>query len=88
MHNLEDVTRLPDDFDGRVRLFPLPDLVVFPHSMQPLHIFEPRYCEMLAESLESDSLIALVQSHRLEAGNPNLRRVEPAALGGLDAHGN
>lgn len=59
MHNLEDVTRLPDDFDGQVRLFPLPDLVVFPHAMQPLHIFEPRYCEMLAESLAGDRLIAM-----------------------------
>lgn len=59
MHNLEDVTRLPDDFDGRVRLFPLPELVAFPHAMQPLHIFEPRYCEMLAESLASDRLIAM-----------------------------
>ncbi len=59
MHNLDDVTRLPDDFDGRVRLFPLPELVVFPHAMQPLHIFEPRYCEMLAESLDGDRLIAM-----------------------------
>ena len=59
MHNLDDVTRLPDDFDGHVRLFPLPNLVVFPHSMQPLHIFEPRYCEMLAESLDGDRLIAM-----------------------------
>ena len=59
MHNLEDVTRLPDDFDGFVRLFPLPDLVVFPHSMQPLHIFESRYCELLTESLEDDRLIAM-----------------------------
>ena len=59
MHNLDDVTQLPDDFDGRVRLFPLPDLVVFPHAMQPLHIFEPRYCEMLNEALASDRLIAM-----------------------------
>ena len=59
MHNLEDVTRLPDDFDGRVRLFPLPELVVFPHAMQPLHIFEPRYCEMLSESLATDRIIAM-----------------------------
>lgn len=59
MHNLDDVTRLPDDFDGQVRLFPLPDLVVFPHAMQPLHIFEPRYCEMLTESLATDELIAM-----------------------------
>lgn len=59
MDDLEDVTRLPDDFDGRVRLFPLPELVVFPHAMQPLHIFEPRYCEMLADSLATDQLIAM-----------------------------
>jgi ATP-dependent Lon protease len=59
MFDLEDVTRLPDDFDGRVRLFPLPELVVFPHAMQPLHIFEPRYCEMLSDSLASDRLIAM-----------------------------
>lgn len=59
MHHLEDVTRLPDDFDGRVRLFPLPELVVFPHAMQPLHIFESRYCELLADALDSDQLIAM-----------------------------
>ena len=59
MHNLDDVTRLPDDFDGRVRLFPLPELVVFPHAMQPLHIFEPRYCELLHDALNSDRLIAM-----------------------------
>ncbi len=59
MHDLDVVTKLPDDFDGRVRLFPLPELVLFPHAMQPLHIFEPRYCEMLAESLASDRLIAM-----------------------------
>ena len=56
---MEEVTRLPDDFDGRVRLFPLPELVVFPHAMQALHIFEPRYCEMLTDSLATDRLIAM-----------------------------
>ena len=59
MDDLDSVTCLPDDFDGRVRLFPLPGLVLFPHAMQPLHVFEPRYCEMLAESLQSDRLIAI-----------------------------
>ncbi len=59
MGDLEDLTRLPDDFDGQVRLFPLPSLVLFPHSMQPLQIFEPRYCEMLADALHSDDLIAI-----------------------------
>lgn len=50
---------LPDDFDGLVRLFPLPNLVLFPHVIQALHIFEPRYCEMLSDSLESDHLITM-----------------------------
>lgn len=59
MYNLEDVSRLPEDFNGQVRLFPLPNLVVFPHAMQPLHIFEPRYVEMLHDSVTTDRLIAM-----------------------------
>jgi ATP-dependent Lon protease len=51
--------RLPADFDGTVRLFPLPNLVMFPHVIQALHVFEPRYCEMLSEALESDHLITM-----------------------------
>ena len=59
MSSLEDVTRLPEDFDSRIPLFPLPELVVFPHTMQPLHVHEPRYCEMLAESLATNHLLAM-----------------------------
>lgn len=51
--------RLPADFSGTVRLFPLPNLVLFPHVVQPLHIFEPRYCEMLLEALSADRLITM-----------------------------
>jgi uncharacterized protein len=50
-----DATR----FSGVARLFPLPDLVMFPHVMQPLHIFEPRYREMLNDALDGDGLIAM-----------------------------
>lgn len=49
----------PEDFSGIARLFPLPNLVLFPQAVLPLHIFEPRYCEMLADSLASDQLIAM-----------------------------
>jgi Lon protease-like protein len=45
---------------GQVRLFPLPGLVMFPHVVQPLHIFEPRYCDLLEDALASDRLIAMV----------------------------
>lgn len=56
----------PDDlnfdlatFSGTARLFPLPTLVLFPHVMQPLHIFEPRYRAMMEEAISSDQMIAL-----------------------------
>jgi Lon protease-like protein len=47
-------------FDGTARLFPLPGMVLFPHVVQPLHIFEPRYRQMTADALASDRLITLV----------------------------
>ncbi len=46
-------------FDGTARLFPLPNLVLFPHVIQPLHIFEPRYRQMTADALGGDRLIAM-----------------------------
>jgi len=48
------------DFNGQARLFPLPGLVFFPHAVQPLHIFEPRYRQMAVDALAGDKLIALV----------------------------
>lgn len=48
------------DFDGAVRLFPLPNLVLFPHVVQGLHIFEPRYRQLMADALAGDHLVALV----------------------------
>jgi ATP-dependent Lon protease len=49
----------PAEFKGIVRVFPLPSLVVFPHILQALHVFEPRYRELLEDSLEDDRLIAM-----------------------------
>jgi ATP-dependent Lon protease len=48
-----------DQFSGLARVFPLPNLVMFPHVMQALHIFEPRYLAMFEEAIEDDRLIAL-----------------------------
>jgi Lon protease-like protein len=45
-----------------VPVFPLPKLVLFPGTTLPLHIFEPRYRDMLADTLAgSDRLIAVAQ---------------------------
>jgi hypothetical protein len=43
-----------------IPIFPLPDLALFPNSVQPFHIFEPRYREMIADALAGDSVIGMV----------------------------
>jgi Lon protease-like protein len=48
------------DFSGTARLFPLPNLVLFPHVIQGLHIFEDRYRQMTADALAGDRYIAIV----------------------------
>ena len=48
-----------ESFSGVARLFPVPNLVVYPHVMQPLHIFEERYREMLEDAIADDRLIAM-----------------------------
>jgi Lon protease-like protein len=40
-------------------LFPLPDVVLFPGVFLPLHIFEARYREMVADALATDRLIGM-----------------------------
>ncbi|HLZ10309.1 MAG TPA: LON peptidase substrate-binding domain-containing protein [Chloroflexota bacterium] len=48
-----------ESFSGEARLFPLPNLVLFPHVVQPLHVFEPRYRELTADALAGDQLITM-----------------------------
>lgn len=48
-----------EQFQGLARVFPLPGLVMFPHVMQALHIFEPRYKALLEDALASDRLITM-----------------------------
>ena len=42
-------------------LFPLPEVVLFPNEVLPLHIFESRYRIMLKSVLETDSLFGVVK---------------------------
>jgi Lon protease-like protein len=45
----------------RVPIFPLAGALLFPRSQLPLHIFEPRYREMVRDALKGDQLIAMIQ---------------------------
>lgn len=40
-------------------IFPLPNVVLFPNVFLPLHIFEPRYRQMVTDALETDRLIGM-----------------------------
>ena len=42
-----------------VPVFPLPDLLVFPRTVVPLHVFELRYRAMVRDALENDRLIVM-----------------------------
>ena len=77
-----------EEFSGKVRLFPLPNFVLFPHVMQPLHIFEPRYRDLLEEALQQDRLVAMATLmpgwEDDYEGRPPIFPV--ACLGGITAH--
>ena len=38
----------------RIPIFPLPEVVFFPDTVLPLHVFEPRYRQMIADCLAGD----------------------------------
>ena len=45
---------------AEIPIFPLPNVVLFPSALLPLHIFEPRYRAMVADALEGERLIGMV----------------------------
>lgn len=53
----------------RIPLFPLPGAILFPRSQLPLHIFEPRYREMIRDALDGAGRIGMIQPHRLDDDN-------------------
>lgn len=42
-----------------IPIFPLPNAVLFPNVFLPLHIFEPRYREMVSDALAGDRIIGM-----------------------------
>lgn len=43
----------------RLPVFPLPNVVLFPRTYLPLHVFEPRYRRMVADATKGDRCIAM-----------------------------
>lgn len=69
----------------RLPLFPLEDVVLFPHSMIPLYVFEARYRKMVRDVLAGNRLLAI--SLQLEKEDPSVesppRVAEIASVGEL-----
>jgi Lon protease-like protein len=55
---------------ARLSIFPLPGAILFPGLQLPLHIFEPRYCALVTESLARDRLIGMIQPQTATEGAP------------------
>jgi uncharacterized protein len=55
----------------RISIFPLPGAILFPGMQLPLHIFEPRYRDLIGDSLARDRMVGMIQP-KGQGGNPPL----------------
>jgi uncharacterized protein len=58
----------PDELDpllteacAALPLFPLPGMVFLPHTLLPLHVFEPRYRALIVDAMAADGVLAVPQ---------------------------
>ena len=49
------------DLPNEIPIFPLSNFIIFPETAVPLNIFEPRYIQMIDDSMKSSKLIGMVQ---------------------------
>jgi len=59
-----------------VALFPIPSMVVFPHTIVPLHVFEPRYRQMVNDCVDKHRMIAICHTEKEIRSAPKMQ--EPA----------
>ncbi|MDC0240272.1 LON peptidase substrate-binding domain-containing protein [Candidatus Pelagibacter sp.] len=45
----------------KIPIFPLSNFIIFPKTTVPLNIFEPRYIEMINESMKTNKLVGMIQ---------------------------
>ena len=59
---MNNQTKLPK----KIPVFPLSNFIFFPNTSAPLNIFEPRYIQMIDDSMKSDRIIGMIQPKNLE----------------------
>ena len=67
-----------NDLPKKIPVFPLSNFIIFPKTTVPLNIFEPRYIDMINDSMKSDKLIGMIQPlsfNNIEQTEPDLHQV-------------
>ena len=54
---MKDLKELPEI----IPIFPLSNFIIFPDTVVPLNIFEPRYIQMIDDSMRGQRMIGMVQ---------------------------
>ena len=68
-----------NDLPDKISVFPLSNFIFFPKTSAPLNIFEPRYIQMINESIKSNRMIGMIQPK----GISNLKEPELFRVGSL-----
>jgi len=66
------------DLPKKIAIFPLSNFIIFPNTSVPLNIFEPRYLDMVNDSMQSNKLIGMIQPNinkKLSNINLNLHKI-------------
>ena len=50
-----------EDLPINIPVFPLSNFIIFPKTTVPLNIFEPRYIDMINDSMKSNKIIGMIQ---------------------------
>ena len=56
----------------KISIFPLSNFIIFPNTSVPLNIFEPRYIEMVDDSMKSNRIIGIIQPKNNKKNIPEL----------------
>jgi Lon protease-like protein len=61
-----------EDLPNEIPVFPLSNFIIFPKTTVPLNIFEPRYIDMINDSMKSNKLIGMIQPK-----TSNIKQIKP-----------
>ena len=70
-----------ENLPNLIPIFPLSNFIIFPNTKVPLNIFEPRYLDMINDSMKSDKLIGMIQPKYSKNKNNNPELHEVGCLG-------